>query len=153
MPTIANAATLESLIERMGRVAPESTGRWGTLTPGEMFCHLGDACEGAIGKRVPPGATPPNPLPTPVKFLLLYSPLRFPKGVETRAGVNPRKEGTRPGDFGKDRARAIDGLRAVASAGSETLAANHFRFGKMTPSAWHHWAFKHTDHHLRQFGV
>ena len=118
-----------------------------------MLCHLGDASDGVLGRRVPPGASPRNVLPLPVKWLLLYSPMPFPKGVETRPGVNPHKEGTRPGEFEADRARAIGGLRALAIASPDGVSPTHFRFGRMSLRAWHHWAFKHVDHHLRQFGL
>ncbi len=106
-----------------------------------------------LRRRVPPGTVPPNRVALPVKWLMLYSPMPFPKGVETRPGVNPRKDGTRPGDFAADRARMIGSLRALAIAEPGSVAPTHFRFGKMSLRAWHHWAYKHTDHHLRQFGV
>ena len=153
MPTISNAGTLEQLLQRLRRLTPDSERRWGTMTPGEMLCHLGDASDGVLGRRKPPGATPPNVLPLPIKWLLLYSPMSFPTGVETRDGVNPKKEGTRPGDFEQDRARVLDGLRSLAAAAADALSPTHFRFGKMSLRAWHHWAYKHVDHHLRQFGL
>ena len=153
MPTISNAGTLDHLLQRLGRLTPESERRWGTMSPGEMLCHLGDAGDGVLRRRVPPGVTPANLLPLPVKWLMLYSPMPLPKGIETRDGVNPKKEGSRPGDFETDRARVIDGLQALAVAKPESVSQTHFRFGKMSLSAWHHWAYKHVDHHLRQFGL
>jgi hypothetical protein len=33
------------------------------------------------------------------------------------------------------------------------LPAGHGRFGTMTTRDWHRWAYRHTDHHLRQFGL
>jgi hypothetical protein len=33
------------------------------------------------------------------------------------------------------------------------LPANHAVFGAMTATDWYRWAYRHTDHHLRQFGV
>ena len=153
MPTIANPATLDQLVHRIERLTPDSTRVWGVMTSAEMLCHLGDATDSTLGRRIPPGTAPSKVLPLPVKWLMLYSPLPFPRGVETRPGVNPRKEGTRPADFNSDRTRAIEGLRALAVAAPETLSPSHFRFGKMSQRAWQHWAYKHTDHHLRQFGI
>lgn len=153
MATISNPDTLDQLLGRLGRLAPDSPGRWGTMNPAEMLCHLGDASDAVLGRRKPPGAAGTNHLPLPVKWLMLYTPMPFPKGVETRPGVNPRKEGTRPGDFEKDRARVLDGLRSLAVATADGVSPTHFRFGKMSLSAWHHWAYKHVDHHLRQFGL
>ena len=153
MPTIKNARTLDHLLQRLGRLTPDSERRWGTMTPGEMLCHLGDASDGVLGRRKTPGGAPGNVLPLPIKWLMLYSPMPVPKGVETRDGVNPKKEGTRPGDFEKDRARVIDGLRSLAVAPADAVSKTHFRFGTMSLRGWHHWAYKHVDHHLRQFGL
>lgn len=153
MGTIANERTLEQLVSRLQQLEPTSERNWGTMSAGEMLCHLGDAGDSVLGRRIPPGAVPPNPLPRPMVWLLLYSPIPFPKGVETRPGVNPKKEGTRPAEFAQDRARVVEGLQALAVSPAEKLSPTHFRFGKMSRNAWHHWAFKHVDHHLRQFGV
>lgn len=144
---------LDQLVQRVERLGPDTERRWGTMTPGEMLCHLGDASDAVLGRRRPPGAAPVNVLPRPITWLLLYSPIPFPKGVETRAGVDPRREGTRPGEFASDRARVVEGLQALAAAAPEGVASTHFRFGKMSLRAWHHWAYKHVDHHLRQFGL
>jgi hypothetical protein len=153
MRTISNAHVLDELVQRAERLRSDAERRWGTMTPGEMLCHLGDAGDAVLGRRVPPGTAPSNRLLLPIKWLLLYSPIPFPKGVETRPGVNPRKEGTRPGDFARDRARVVDGLRSLAVATPESVSPTHFRFGRMSLRDWHHWAYKHVDHHLRQFGV
>ncbi|MES1259791.1 MAG: DinB family protein [Gemmatimonadota bacterium] len=153
MKSIANPQVLNALVLRLERLTPESVRRWGTMTPAELLCHLGDAGDSVLKRRVPPGTSPDNRLPLPVKWLMLYSPVPFPKGVETRPGVNPKKEGTRPGDFAADRARVIDGLRALAVAAPESVSTTHFRFGAMSLRGWQHWAFKHVDHHLRQFGL
>ena len=153
MTTIADPRSVAELLDRLGRLTPESERRWGTLTPGEMLCHLGDAADGVLGRRVPPG---PAVLGTPrpfFKWLFLTSPMRWPKGIETRPGVNPRKEGTRPTDFELDRARVVAGLHALAAATSEGLSPAHFVFGPMSPKDWHRWAWRHMDHHLRQFGL
>jgi len=153
MKSISNSRVLNSLVQRLERLTPESERRWGTMTPGEMLCHLGDAGDAVLGRRTPPGATPDNRLPLPIKWLMLYSPMPFPQGIETRPGVNPKKEGSRPTDFAADRARVIDGLRGIATAAPESVSKSHFRFGAMSLRGWQHWAYKHVDHHLRQFGL
>jgi hypothetical protein len=67
--------------------------------------------------------------------------------------VDPRREGTKPGEFEADRARAIAGLKALAVAPPDGFPAAHRVFGRMTPRDWQYWGYRHTDHHLRQFGV
>ena len=153
MKNISNPPDLAGLVRRVEQLRPDAERQWGSMTPGEMLCHLGDATDGVLGRRVPPGAVPTNRAPLPVKWLMLYSPIPFPKGIETRPGVNPKKDGTRPGDFAADRARMVASLQALAIATPGSVSTTHFRFGTMSLRAWHHWAYKHTDHHLRQFGL
>jgi hypothetical protein len=151
--TLASQGDLDRLLARLARLTPDASRRWGTLTPAEMLCHLGDAGESVLGIRVPPGPSPsgrPNPI---VKWLAIYSPMPWPKGVETRPGVNPHKEGTRPVDFEQDRTRVVEGLRKLATAPTDGLSKVHFRFGPMERKDWLQWAYRHVDHHMRQFGL
>lgn len=66
---------------------------------------------------------------------------------------DPKAGGTRPSVFEQDRARAVFGLEGIAAARPDTLEAAHGFFGTMSVSDWQRWAYKHTDHHLRQFGL
>ena len=151
--TIANPGVLGSILDRLARLGPDTPRRWGSLTPGEMLCHLGDAQDWALGRREIPGPPPRGKPSVVVKWYALRVPLPWPKGVATRRGVNPRKEGTRPVVFESDRARVVDGLRGLAAAPAGSFPATHFMFGEMTRRDWQRWAFKHVDHHLRQFGL
>lgn len=153
MKSVANQHCLAELVARLERVSLDSQRRWGTLTPGEMLCHLGDAAESVLGIRIPPGPPSTNRPRTLFKLLALYSPVPWPKGVPTRPGVDPRREGTKPGGFSADQARAIESLRALAIAPADRLSLSHFRFGSMSQRDWRRWAYKHVDHHLRQFGL
>jgi hypothetical protein len=150
---IGNSGDLDRLVQRVEQLRPDSERKWGVMTPGEMLCHLGDATDGVLGRRIPPGTVPTNRVALPIKWLMLYSPIPFPQGIETRPGVNPKQDGTHPGDFEADRTRMIGSLRALAVAAPGSVSTTHFRFGTMSLRAWHHWAYKHTDHHLRQFGL
>ena len=153
MRTISDPQTRSALAARLRRVHPDSPRRWGTLTAREMLCHLGDAHESVLGTRIPPGP-PPSGVPRPfLKWMVLYAPVPWPKGVKTRPGVNPRIDGTRPGDFEQDRERAIASLEGLAAAPPTALAACHFMFGPMSAHDWYRWAYRHVTHHLRQFGL
>lgn len=151
MKTVADANVHESLVARLQALTASRERRWGSLTAHEMLCHLGDATDMALGVR-------PRPRPVPVrrrpimKSVWLWSPIRFPHGVRTNPHHNPKADGTRPSDFQRDLARAMDGIRAIAAA-SDGLESAHGLFGTMSTRDWQRWAYKHTDHHLRQFGL
>lgn len=151
--TIAQDGSLACLISRLQRLTPHTERRWGSLTPAEMLCHLGDACNSVLGVRIPPGPPPSGKAKPVLKWLILYSPMPWPKGAKTRPGVNPHLEGTRPGEFEQDRARVIKSLVQLAAAPAERLASAHFMIGPMSRKDWHRWAYKHVDHHLTQFGL
>ena len=152
MKTIGDDEVRRALVRRLESVAPSSVRRWGTLTPHEMFCHLGDAMEMVLLRR-------PRPNPARdrtrrlVKRVGLWSPLRWPRGWQTNPSQDPRREGTRPSHFANDRDRAIGLLQELGRIGEGGLEPLHGFFGRMSTRDWHRWAYKHTDHHLRQFGA
>jgi Protein of unknown function (DUF1569) len=151
--TISDERSLAQLVSRLRALTPGTERRWGTLTAGEMLCHVGDSCESVLGHRIPPGPSPSGVARAVLKWFILYSSLPWPKGAKTRPGVDPRREGTRPGDFDRDRTRVITRLEELAAAPGERLSAAHFMVGPMSRGDWHRWAYRHTDHHLRQFGL
>ena len=153
MRTIADGQTLSTLVEHLRQLRPDTPRRWGTLTADEMLCHLGDAQESVLGTRIPPGPPLSEASHPVLKWMVLYAPVPWPKGARTRPGVDPRINGTRPGDFEQDRSRAIASLGDLAVAAPTSLAARHFMFGAMSAQDWHRWAYRHVGHHLRQFGL
>ena len=152
MKTVADSAVRRSLLERLGTIRPDSQRRWGTLTAHEMLCHLGDASDMVLRIR-------PRSLPVPlrrrsaIKWLGLWSPFRWPHGWPTNPSQNPHIDGTRPSDFASDLKRAMFGIEGIAAADPGALERAHGFFGVMSLADWQRWAYKHTDHHLRQFGV
>jgi hypothetical protein len=149
--TVADERVLRSLEARLAAVTPRSERQWGTLTPHEMLCHLGDAADMVLGLR--PRTKPLAPESRWLKKLVgIWLPIPWRHGVPTNPQFNPHAQGTRPTDFDADRSRVVAGLRAIAGA-TEGLEPMHGMFGAMSLRDWQRWAFRHTDHHLRQFGV
>jgi hypothetical protein len=145
-------AVRASLIGRLGALRPDTARRWGTLTPHEMLCHLGDAVEMVLGVRPRREPVPVRPRPV-AKWLGLWTPVRWPHGWPTNPAHDPRRDGTRPSQFDADLRRAIAGIEGIAAADPSTVERAHGTFGAMSLADWQRWAYKHTDHHLRQFGI
>ena len=151
--TIADPPVRQDLVARLRRLTPDAPRRWGTLTAHEMLCHLGDATAMVLLDR--PRVTPVPKRPRRLRSALgLWSPLRWPHGLRTSPHYNPHTLGTRPTAFDHDLGRAIDGIDrlAAADAGARLEPAHGF-FGTMSVDDWQRWAWKHTEHHLRQFGL
>ena len=90
----------------------------------------------------------PFPLRSLVKIIALYL-LPFPKGAPTARELLTRKPTTWDAD--------VAALRALILSCSEpspaAVVGDHPLFGTMTVKDWGVLLHKHTDHHLRQFGV
>jgi hypothetical protein len=153
MSTIADPQVLAHLIERLNRLTPASQSRWGTLTPAELLTHLADSSDYVIGRRETPDMiTPAGFKPWLMKWMALYSPMPWPKGsIPTQPWADPRGGGSRQGAFEPDRERAVLGLRLFAA--HEHLLPAHTVFGRMNREDWLVLAYRHWDHHLRQFGL
>lgn len=149
MPSIADPRALDRLLRRLDGLTPDTPRRWGTLTAHEMLCHLADACTGILARPGGPAA-PPRLLR---RWLALHTPMPWPRGLPTPSRVDPHKGGTRPDHFERDRARALAGLRALPAAPDAAFPASHAAFGGMRAVDWRCWGYRHTDHHLRQFGL
>ena len=153
MKTVDDPQVRQSLIERLRRLTPDSKRRWGTMTPHEMLCHLGDATEMVLMIR-PRDQPVPLRLRPMIKLLVLWNPMRWPRGWRTNPMHDPRDRGTRPTGFDADMNRVITAIEGLASAADpNALEPAHGLFGMMSLADWQRWAFKHTDHHLRQFGL
>ena len=148
MKTVSDRETLERLIARFDALRPDSSALWGTMTASEMLCHLADATASVMT----PGGHMARRRPF-LKWIALRAPLAWPHNLRTPDQVNPKAGGTRPTDFAADRQRAIDGLRALAATAPDGFSSHHGAFGPMSPKDWTIWAYRHTDHHLRQFGA
>jgi hypothetical protein len=120
------------------------------MTAGEMVCHLSDCSASILGRSSSSRPVKHRPI---LKWLALYTAVPWTRGRKTPASVDPRRGGTRPGDFETDRRRAVEGLRTFAAAADAAFPHSHAVFGTMTPRDWQHWACRHTDHHLKQFGL
>ncbi len=145
--------TLEGLITRLRSLRPESERRWGTLTAGELLCHLADGLRFMINGEGGIEIDPPAKARPVLKWVALYVLPRGAKNYPTHPKADPKKEGTKPTDFESDRDRVIRDLRAFAATPAEALMSYHPLFGPMSRRDWHQSTYKHLEHHFRQFGI
>src|SRR5690348_8694361 len=143
------SSNVDELILTLERVLADSARRWGTLTPHEMLCHLSDSFLGVMGER-PVSAVDTWWSRNVIKWIAIHTSLPWPEGVPTRPEVDPKRGGTRPIEFERDRAKTIELLRRFVRP--DTNRAPHPVFGVMTRDEWMLWGYGHCDHHLRQFG-
>jgi|SRR5580765_7531615 uncharacterized protein DUF1569 len=145
-----NGGNVDELILRLGQLQPASARKWGTMSPHEMLCHLGDSFDAVLGDRHASSAETWLSR-TVVKWIALHTSLPWPQGVPTRPEVDPKRNGTKPVEFERDRTRVAELIRRFVRP--DTRCGRHPGFGAMTREEWMLWGYGHVDHHLRQFGI
>jgi hypothetical protein len=147
MPTVWDAPVRGDLVRRLQGLTPDHTARWGKLSVAAMVAHLNDATQMALGELAVAAKAPPFLRYAPVRYLLILV-VPMPKGAPTAPELLARSA---EADLSREQAAfavLFDRLGAAT-----TLAATHPAFGTMTRRDWGVLCHKHTDHHLRQFGV
>jgi len=150
MRNISDRTILEDLVRRLRGLAPTQPGVWGSMKAQQMALHLGDA-SAAVLKQGPFSAKPRSGPSGLLRFVVLYLLPRMPRGVKT--GADPAAAIVKPAAFPQDLERAVTLLQQLAAAAPGALVDRHPILGPMTRAHWMRWAFLHTDHHLRQFGL
>jgi len=149
--SILDPHVLAELERRLKSLPPQAVRRWGTMTAGEMLCHVADGLEQALGRR--PARDQGNLLLRTVVRLLVVNVLPMPKGAPTSDAMAPGRAGTVPSDFERDRSRALTLLAENASRPAHEPFARHPAFGALSRRERGILTWKHLDHHLRQFGA
>ena len=122
------------------------------MTAGQMICHVNDAFLGVMGEM--PMEVPRGFSMWPVlKYVALYAPIEWPKGVPTRPEFDQcAGGGTPPAQFEADVSRLIETMKKFSRRPRDFKFRPHPMFKEMSEGQWMRWGYLHVDHHLRQFG-
>lgn len=152
MKSLAQPDTRAEIIARVHAVRPDSVRKFGVMTASEMIRHCTICLEAALGMhQVSPAET--FFMRHVVKYIALYSPGPWPPGFKTRPEMDARRNGNRPGEFGSEVATLVQRVEEFGTRSSAGPWARHPMFGAMNESEWKRWAYRHTDHHLKQFSA
>jgi hypothetical protein len=145
--SLSNARARQALLDRLERLAPEARPLWGKMTAPQMLAHLVDWMRMAKGEIKATAQNRPLRYP-PLKQLVIYW-LPFPKGVPTAPELirNDHPE------WAVEHAAVRQYIQWFENLDPKATWPEHPVFGKMTPKAWCVFAYRHMDHHLRQFGI
>ncbi|MDQ8147581.1 MAG: hypothetical protein P3A31_06745 [Gemmatimonadota bacterium] len=146
MPTIFDSAARQQLLTRLDRLAPTATPRWGRMTAPQMVSHLIESYRFGAGElTLPLWVVPFRPI---VRWVALYV-LPFPKA----APAAPQLLARAPDAWATDVAALRERIARFAPPPVGTSRPPHPIFGVMRDADLGVLAYKHTDHHFRQFGV
>ena len=148
MGSILNEADRTAITNRFRSLSASSTRRWGTMDVTEMLQHLRRSALMCLGELSVPSVNKRAFHKFPLKQLLLYV-LPFPKGAPTAPELKPVDATS----FEDERAALLELMERIGAGLSDGMGPDHPLFG---PLSWREWgvlAYKHSDHHLKQFGV
>ncbi len=136
----------QEMLARLERLTPDSKGLWGRMSVSQMLRHVGGGLRLATGDLVIPPRTSPLRL-FPIKQLIVFV-LPFPKDAPTSPALTSKEEF----DFDHERGAVRD---LISSFAKREIAAwpEHPAFGPLNRDQWGVMAWKHIDHHFRQFGI
>lgn len=150
--TLADPAVRAVVIRRFDRLTPATSARWGTMSSAQMLRHLVLAFRMAMRECAVADASSrkfDNPL---VRFAALTLPVTWPRGVNTVPEIDCASIQPSSVDFADERAKIVDAIQRFGEAPASDLCSTHPMFGILNQTQWMRWGFRHTDHHLRQFG-
>jgi len=146
--SVWDPAVRSSITDRAMRVNADATPGWGKFNASGMMAHLNDSLRMALGTL--PVKSKNLPLKyKPIRTLFIYY-LPMPKGAPTAPELIARCSGAVLDDEKKEFKRLMDSLASVP-AGAKM--GEHPAFGNISYDDYGVLIAKHTDHHLRQFGV
>lgn len=148
MRSIFDPEAVESLSRRLRTLSPDRPGRWGRMSAPQMVCHVGDQLRCAVGDM--PAAPRRTPFRNRALRMLFVHLLPWPRGVLPTA---PEMQSTTPDEWRADVDRVEALLRRARDRGPAARWPDHPAFGPLSGREWGWIVYKHTDHHLRQFGA
>lgn len=148
MGSILNETDRAAITGRVRSLSSSSTRRWGTLEVTGMLKHLHLAALMALGEMQVPSANKRVFHVFPLKHLLLYV-VPFPKGAPTAPKLKPEAAAS----IEEERAAVLELLERIGTGPRDGAGPDHPLFGPLTRREWGVVTYKHTDHHLKQFGA
>lgn len=146
MKNLLAGATRRAIERRIASLDASARPLWGRMNATEMLAHCSAQLQMSLGEIEcrPKKSALSRP---PLKQLIVYL-APWPKSAPTAPElIRPDTE-----TWSAEKARLVDLIERFVT-GIAGHSAPHPLFGKLTTRAWSRLAYRHLDHHLRQFGV
>lgn len=148
-PSIWNPAARTAILTRVDKLTPDLQPRWGQMSCPEMLAHVAVANQMGLGEieaKVFKTIYRNFPLK---QFFLYWVPL--PKSVPAPRQIVTHGKPAPP--FEESRALLLRTIDTICESRERKQWPDHPYLGAFEGKHWAVMAWKHLDHHLRQFGV
>lgn len=146
---LLDAEGVRLLVERAQRLQPHDAAKWGRMTATEMLVH----CNKIHAYLLSPSTNAKRKSTVKqhlIRWLVLYILPRYPRNAtapkEARTSGNVSST-----DFDEEKKTFVYLLDKFSK--TQNINHHHPYFGRLSTREWGIAMWKHTDHHLRQFGV
>ena len=148
MGSILNDADRTEICRRIGSVTNASVPRWGRMDAKAMLTHLRLSALMALGELPVASKSKRVFQVFPIKHLILHV-APFPKGAPTA----PELLVSNAGPVDAIRSELVSLVERIGAGPREGNGPVHPLLGRLSFREWGVATYKHTDHHLRQFGA
>jgi hypothetical protein len=150
MKTLRDETCRSELISRVESIKGDEVPAWGKMSLEQMLSHLVQSGDMPFERVMDDHSNVFSR--NLLKPLVLYV-LPIPKDVKVGPELDQQQDGRKPQGFDNDKAALIESLKKLGTLPDGHDCKGHPFFGPMTAKQWGVMAYKHIDHHLRQFGV
>jgi hypothetical protein len=146
--SILDDADRTAICQRIGAVTSASVPRWGRMDAKAMLNHLRLSALMALGELPVANKSKRAFQVFPIKHLILHL-VPFPKGAPTA----PELLVPDAAPVDATRSELVSLVERIGAGPREGDGPVHPLFGRLSFREWGVATYKHTDHHLRQFGA
>jgi hypothetical protein len=148
MHTLFDSETLTEVVSRIDQLKPSTQPRWGKMSVSQMMAHCQCPLEDYFGeKKTKRGLM--SLLFGKIAKKKLFSDKPWPQNLPTAKTFVITNERA----FEEEKDKLIRQLHRFSTEGINIHKNAHPFFGNMSSQEWGIFAYKHMDHHLKQFGV
>jgi len=150
MKNLFDVALAGQVKQRVESLRSNSDRQWGTMSVAQTMAHCASGMQMVLGKIRPPRALIGRLIGRAIKPKVLGNDAPIRRNSPTSRDLVIRDER----DLDAERVRLCALIDTFASGGTSVCTTHpHPFFGPLTPEEWAVLAYKHLDHHLRQFGA
>lgn len=139
----------QELLDRVAKLQAGDQGHWGSMRIEEMLAHAREVAAAVL--KSPKPEKKANIKQLLGKYYFFYFKKEFPKLVKGPKRFDMKGK-VDQGKFQEEKQGLLDILEAFGNINHQ-LQGFHSFFGPLNHREWGILVWKHTDHHLRQFGV
>jgi len=150
MKSIFEEQAFREIISRIDNLSPENLAKWGKMDVTQMLKHCQKPIRLAFGEEK---VEKPNFL---IRVLIRFMKPTLYNDKPWKQGLPTAKEFVikNTENFDNEKLKLKDSVKRIHESESYFVPSKeHPIFGEMTAWMWGQSAYKHLDHHLKQFGV